>query len=147
MGNFEFTLKMESWSKKTKQGVKPELLKQLIENQKGKCKLTGVDLEFDKSKLYEEENKGHCNPIYAVVDHISPSDKGTRIDSIDEVQILCFAINDMKGNIPKKLFETLIKTNEWEKFVGDWKDCVSENKDNIFEMCSFIKEYDKKPKS
>lgn len=61
---------------------------------------------------------------------------------IEDVQIVCYAINDMKGHLPEKLFNVIIKSDVWKKFANGWKDLSVNGKDEIEKFKDYIKNFD-----
>lgn len=112
--------KQIEWASKKKQDISPQIIQELISDQEGKCALTKVELIFDVLEGTPTKNKG-CHALYATVDHKSPSKKNDKNVSKDDVQIICYAINDMKGHLPKRLFESILKTEAWQIFIAGWK--------------------------
>ena len=116
MQNYTLTKEQEAWASKRKHGLGKLTLRELIKKQEGKCALSGVDLKFNKKKYGTPVAKGDgCHPLYAAVDHISPS------NNADGHQIVCYDLNDLKGHLPKVLFEALRKTSAWGNFIKKWQ--------------------------
>lgn len=92
------------WSSKKKQNVSIKILKELVEKQKGLCALTRAKLNFEKN-CGRIGGNGGCHPLFASIDHKSPLSKDKDEVDIEDVQIVCYAINDMKGHLPEKLFK------------------------------------------
>ena len=96
----------------------------LIQEQDGKCALTGVPLLFNAKNGTTQKGGLGCHPLYASVDHINPkrTDHG--------FQILCYDINDLKAHLPLPLFNALIKTKEWKRFTKEWKRLAKSSPNN-----------------
>ena len=71
-----------------------------------------------------------CHPLYASVDHIMPGSEDGGL------QIVCYDCNDLKGHMPKPLFEELQKTEAWKEFIKSWQKLAEETseKRGIFKM-------------
>lgn len=111
----ELTSDQKRWASKGRQGVnKSELLRILIK-QKGKCALSGVDMIFNVREGTPAKGGRGCHPLYPAVDHIDPGnfDGGH--------QIVCYALNDLKGHLPIECFEALQKTNAWKSLMRQWR--------------------------
>jgi hypothetical protein len=130
--NYELTPEQEEWAKRAKQGVKPEKLRNLIKEQKGLCNLSDAKLIFDKRYGTTEKNKG-CHPLYAAVDHVSPSE-----DSYG-YQIICYDLNDFKAHLPCKIFKGLRRTKAWKQLMEDWR-CASERTKSIKVFKNLLKD-------
>jgi len=96
-----------------------------IKHQKGKCAITKAKLLFDV-----EYGKAPCHPLYASVDHIVPGSEDGGL------QIVCYDCNDLKGHMPKPLFEALQKTDTWKEFIESWQRLAEKKseKREIFKM-------------
>jgi hypothetical protein len=55
-----------------------------------------------------------CHPLYPAVDHI---DFG---NYAGDYQIVCYALNDLKGHLPPDCFKALTKTSAWKKLMQMW---------------------------
>ena len=56
-----------------------------------------------------------CHPLYPAVDHIDPKnpDGGH--------QIVCYALNDLKGHLPLECFNALKATKAWKTLMKQWR--------------------------
>lgn len=94
----------------------------LIAKQRGLCALTGICLFFDARSGMSQKGGPGCHPLYAAADHIEPGNNS-------KFQIICYDLNDMKGHMPKPLFDALTKTKEWRLFIKKWKLVADKNSD------------------
>lgn len=113
--DYELTLAQEQWASKRKHGLSPSKLKALIKKQKGQCALSGAEMIFDKEHGNPNVNSDGCHPLYAAVDHVSPSN-----DSYG-FQLVCYDLNDLKGHLPYKIFKELQLTVAWGQLMDDWR--------------------------
>ena len=49
------------------------------------------------------------------VDHIDPGNRNGGF------QIICYALNDLKGHMPTGCFNALTRTDEWKELMQMWK--------------------------
>jgi hypothetical protein len=125
---YKLTDDQEQWAEKRKQNLSPDILRELIKRQKGKCKLTNTEMLFNKANHGTAGNGIGVHPLYATVDHIDPKNKGKMNLNIEDVQLLCYAINDMKGHMPFRLFNVILKEQkEWNKFKTKWQKITKRN--------------------
>lgn len=110
----ELTEQQKKWASKRKQGVAPKTLRVLLNKQKGRCALSGVNMIFDKNEGTPMKGGRGCHPLYAAVDHIDPGNRE------GGYQIICYALNDLKGHLPPDCFKALLETNEWKKLMSKW---------------------------
>lgn len=120
----ELTEEHKKWASKKKQGASVVRLRELIIDQKGYCALSGVKMIFDKKKGTPVSGGKGCHPLYAAVDHKDPGNpEGGH-------QIVCYALNDLKGHLPFDCFEALRTTDAWKKLMEIWaKQAENDNKD------------------
>lgn len=103
------------WARKRKQDLSPAHLKELVLKQKGRCALSGARMIFEKEYGTPKINTAGCHPLYAAVDHISPSNQGYGH------QLVCYDLNDLKGHLPNKLFTELQNTSARKHLMQQWK--------------------------
>lgn len=105
----------EQWaSKRSRQKLSSTRLRELLRKQEERCALSGAPFVFDK-KLGTPQKGGYgTHPLYPVVDHV---ECGTQRDH----QIVCHALNDVKGHLPFDCFEALKCTEPWKKLMVQWK--------------------------
>lgn len=113
----------KDWASKRKQNISPHVLTKLVMRQNGRCKLSGAKMIFDKGEGTPQEGRG-CHPLCAAVDHISPGNPAVG------VQLVCYALNDLKGHLPLDCFQALAKTKEWRKLMRRWRDQALKDPDN-----------------
>ncbi|HRS66424.1 MAG TPA: hypothetical protein P5519_11130 [Spirochaetia bacterium] len=111
----ELTEQQQKWAAKRKQGASPKTLRDLLNKQKGRCALSGVEMIFDVNKGTPVSGGRGCHPLYAAVDHIDPGNRE------GGYQIICYALNDLKGHLPTDCFKALQETNEWKKLMSKWR--------------------------
>lgn len=104
----------KEWASRRKQNISSRMLAELVAKQHGRCKLSDVEMVIDKREGTPQDGKG-CHPLYAAVDHISPG------NPVVGVQLVCYALNDLKGHLPLACFQALVKTKEWGKLMLLWK--------------------------
>ena len=111
----ELNQQQEKWASKRRQGVAKTLLRSLLIQQECKCALSGVEMIFDTSEGTPVTGGKGCHPLYPAVDHIDPGnpDGGH--------QIVCYALNDLKGHLPFDCFYALTQTNEWRSLMDRWR--------------------------
>jgi len=61
------------------------------------------------------------HPLYRAVDHIECGnvERGC--------QVVCYALNDVKGHIPFECFEALKRTTEWKELMEQWREQAEKN--------------------
>lgn len=111
----ELTQQQKIWASKKKQGATPDMLREKLKEQKGKCALSGVDMIFDKTKGTPKAGGEGCHPLYAAVDHKDPG------NSDGGYQIVCYALNDLKGHLPTDCFQALSDTQAWNSLMKRWR--------------------------
>lgn len=113
--NFQLTTAQIEWASKRKQGLSPSKLKELIIKQKGRCALSGEEMIFDKTYGNPNIISSGCHPLYAAIDHISPSNDKYGF------QLVCYDLNDLKGHLPYKIFKELQLTEAWKHLMKTWR--------------------------
>ncbi len=111
----ELTEDQKKWAAKRKQGASPKTLRDLLIKQKGMCALSGVDMIFDKKEGTPVSGGRGCHPLYAAIDHIDPGNHA------GGYQIVCYALNDLKGHLPPDCFKALSETDAWQKLMDLWR--------------------------
>lgn len=106
----------ERWAQKRRQGVSGKKLREILVNQGGKCALSGAEMVFDTSEGTPQAGGRGCHPLYPAVDHVDPGNRDGR------VQIVCYALNDLKGHLPTDCFEALIETVAWRSLTQRWRE-------------------------
>src|SRR5579872_2612216 len=115
---FHFTSEHRRWARARQRiygGSTTEYLT-LIEAQSGICAFSEVPLIFDSSHGggFAPGGPG-CHPLYAALDHCAP---GSRCQGI---QIVCYALNDLKGHLPLDCFIALSRTPSWRRLMEAWR--------------------------
>jgi hypothetical protein len=126
----ELTEKQKMWSKKRRQGASSKMLEEILIKQKGKCALSDADLVFDVTEGTPQKGGNGCHPCYPAVDHIDPGNPN------GGYQIVCYALNDLKGHLPTDCFKALIKTKAWKTLMKSWR---KQAKTNIADREAFKK--------
>ncbi len=96
-------------------GLNLSELRERIKKSKGKCDLSGAPMIFEKEHGTPKAGTAGCHPLYASVDHISPGNQDYGH------QLVCYALNDLKGSLPYKLFAELQNTSAWKHLMQQWK--------------------------
>lgn len=109
------TEQQKKWAAKRNQGASPKTLRDLLSEQQGRCALSGVDMIFDKNEGTPVPGGKGCHPLYAAVDHIDPG------NHTGGYQIVCYALNDLKGHLPSDCFKALSETEAWHKLMNVWR--------------------------
>ncbi len=116
MAEFELTEKHKQWARKRPQKVPASELIRLLMEQKGLCKLSQAPLVFDVSERTPIKDGPGCHPLSPAVDHKDPCDPKSGF------QIVCYALNDLKGHLPVDCFDALSSSNAWKELMRKWKE-------------------------
>lgn len=111
----ELNQQQEKWASKGRQGVAKTLLRSLLIQQECKCALSGVEMIFDTSEGTPVTGGKGCHPLYPAVDHIDPGNPN------GGYQIVCYALNDLKGHLPFDCFNALTQTDAWRSLMDRWQ--------------------------
>lgn len=111
----ELNQQQEKWASKGRQGVAKPTLRSLLIQQKCKCALSGVEMIFDTSEGTPVTGGKGCHPLYPAVDHIDPGNPN------GGHQIVCYALNDLKGHLPVDCFNALTQTDAWCSLMVRWR--------------------------
>lgn len=106
----------KKWASKSRQGAKKEILLELLKKQEGKCAISKVEMIFKPVEGRPVKGGRGCHPLYPAVDHIDPG------NSNGGYQIVCYALNDLKGHLPVDCFNQLMRTSAWKKLMKQWAD-------------------------
>jgi len=98
---FRLNQLQEQWASKKRPGVPASKLRKTLIAQKGLCALSQVALIFDVSERTPEKGGHGCHPLSPAVDHIDPGNPSGGF------QIICYALNDLKGHPPLECFDVL----------------------------------------
>jgi hypothetical protein len=120
----ELTEDQRHWASRRKQGVAPSDLRDLLKRQEGRCALSGVRLEFDVAERTPVKGGRGCHPLSPAVDHIDPGNPR------GGYQIICYALNDLKGHLPQDCFEALVRTEPWQALMAQWRDQADRDRSN-----------------
>jgi hypothetical protein len=112
----DLTPEQERWASKRRQGVAKTKLRSILIKQNGKCKLSEVDMLFDVSEGTPKPGGRGSHPLYPAVDHIDPGNPH------GGHQIVCHALNDLKGHLPPDCFEALQLTGAWKGLMAKWRE-------------------------
>ncbi len=118
----KLNLQQKKWASKRRQGLAPRDLCYLLKKQNGKCALSKAEMIFDKRQGTPVAGGKGCHPLYASVDHKDPGNPAA------ERQIVCYALNDLKGHLPLSCFNALKETDAWCSLMKQWKDQAERDK-------------------
>jgi len=123
MTTFKISEEHKRWAKgrQRRYGGKAEDYIELIRKQLGKCAFSNVRLIFDKREGTPVAGGKGCHPLYAALDHRSPG----KFD--DGLQIVCYALNDLKGHLPLNCFLELQETKSWKDLMKAWRHQADKN--------------------
>jgi len=77
--------------------------------------MSDVEMIFDNIEGAPVKGGRGCHPLYPAVDHIDPGNpEGGH-------QIVCYALNDLKGHLPCECFEALSGTSAWLALMEQWR--------------------------
>lgn len=114
-GAYDLTEDQLQWAKKRRQGVGPRGLRAMLVAKRGQCALSKVPMVFDRSERTPVRAGRGCHPLSPAVDHVDPGNHtGPR-------QIICYALNDLKGHLPTDCFEALVDTKSWDRLMKAWR--------------------------
>jgi hypothetical protein len=111
----ELSASAKAWASKGRQGLSPEELRDLLREQEERCALSGAHLLFSKKLGTPRKGGRGVHPLYPAVDHIECR------TGIQGHQIVCYALNDVKGHLPFECFKALKRTQAWKLFMQRWK--------------------------
>jgi hypothetical protein len=111
----ELNQQQKKWASKRRDGATPKILRSLLIQQKCKCALSGVEMIFDVNEGTPVNGGKGCHPLYAALDHKDPGNPNGGF------QIICCAINDLKGHLPLDCFNDLEKTPAWQSLMERWR--------------------------
>lgn len=115
MADFTLSPPQIEWASKRHQGASPSEQRRLLRDQKGRCALSDVELLFDVKDRTPEKGGVGCHPLSPAIDHKDPGNPH------GGYQIVCYALNDLKGHLPTECFEALCCTEAWRKLMSGWK--------------------------
>jgi hypothetical protein len=116
VSDFELSPAQEKWAKRGRQGAAPIELRRMLKKQKGRCALSKVLLMFGAQHHGTREKNGRgCHPLYPAVDHKDPGNPN------GGYQIVCYALNDLKGHLPTECFKALRSTKAWKSLMQEWR--------------------------
>jgi len=123
-GDFTLSSSQQAWASKRGRGASRAEQKRLLVAQMGRCALSGVELLFDVEERKAKKKGPGCHPLSPAVDHKDPGNpKGG-------YQIICYALNDLKGHLPTECFEALCCTDAWKKLMQNWRGQASKNRND-----------------
>jgi hypothetical protein len=108
---YKLTPAQKQWASKKRQGVTAERQREILIGQKGVCALSGAAMLFDSKECTPKKNGPGCHPLCPAVDHIDPG------SPTGGFQIVCHALNDLKGHLPVECFDALRATKAWDKLM------------------------------
>jgi hypothetical protein len=112
---YELSESAKKWASRRHQGLSPTKLRELLIKQQGRCALSEVPLLFDKEEGTPKRGGHGVHPLYPAVDHIESGSE------VREHQIVCYALNDVKGHLPHACFEALKQTEPWKELMQKWR--------------------------
>jgi len=112
------------WCRKSRWEISPPKLREMLRESGGNCKLSGVKMIFDAESGNPQRGGPGVHPLYASIDHIAPK------NTARGHQIVCYALNDLKGHLPYNCFQALKKTTEWQSLMKKWKAQAKKNPDD-----------------
>lgn len=115
MSGFELNKDHIRWASRSRQGAAPRRLTEMLIQQRATCALSGVEMIFDLSERTPVSGGRGCHPLSPAVDHI---DSG---NSRSMLQIVCYALNDLKGHLPAECFDALADTGAWKRLMVAWR--------------------------
>ncbi len=117
----ELSAPAEAWASKRRQGLSPKRLKDILSKQGERCALSGARLLFDRELGTPQKGGLGVHPLYPAVDHIECGnvERGH--------QIVCYALNDVKGHVPFDCFEALKHTEPWNELMRRWRSLAEED--------------------
>ena len=118
---WSLTPEQKRWASKRRQRVSPSMLKEILLAQRGRCGLSGVLMIFDVREGTPERDGQGCHPLYPAVDHIDPGNRSGGF------QIVCYALNDLKGHLPLDCFNALVETDAWKRLMKRWAEQAALN--------------------
>lgn len=115
---FQFTGEHRRWARnrqRTYGGSIADYLA-LIATQNGRCAFSDVPLVFASANGggYVSGGLG-CHPLYAALDHCAPG------SICHGIQIVSYALNDLKGHLPLECFIALSGTPAWQRLMEAWR--------------------------
>ncbi len=70
---------------------------------------------FDVAEGTPQTGGRGCHPLYPAVDHKDPGNPH------GGHQIVCYALNDLKGHLPPDCFCALQRTKAWKRLMTCWR--------------------------
>lgn len=131
--DYQLTEAQIKWTKNKKK-LSSSRLKELIKKQKGRCALSDALLIFDKEYGNPNINRAGCHPLYAAIDHISPTNESYGY------QLVCYDLNDLKGHLPNKVFMEFQNTSAWKLLMRQWKSQSEKDSFDIRALQTLLKD-------
>lgn len=120
----DLTQEQKKWASRKRQGATAKALRLLLIAQGGRCALSGVQMIFENAEGTPVPGGKGCHPLYPAVDHKDPGNpKGG-------YQIVCYALNDLKGHLPPDCFKALSETAEWQLLMERWRAQAAKDKND-----------------
>jgi hypothetical protein len=120
---FTITSDHQRWAKSAarKYGHTKAYWLELIAKQRGLCGFSDTVLLFDAESGTPKKGGEASHPIYAVIDHCAPGcdDRGH--------EIVCYDLNDLKGNLPFDCFKALRATPAGLELMSRWRAQAEKN--------------------
>lgn len=115
LSDFSLTEEQLVWIAKRRQRVAPTYLRELLIAQKGRCALSQAEMLFNLVERTPVRGARGCHPLSPAVDHVDPGNNSGRR------QLVCYALNDLKGHLPVDCFDALQKTDPWIRLMEAWR--------------------------
>lgn len=117
MSDFELSHVQIDWIRRCAKNHKLPVryVEDLIRKQRGCCAWSGAKLFYDKPRGKAFRGGLGVHPLYASLDHCSPG------SNLEGHQIVCYALNDLKGHIPFDCFRELQQSSPWVRIMDRWK--------------------------
>jgi hypothetical protein len=110
----ELTDPQQRWASRGRRGVSRKTLREILVNQNGLCALSQVEMIFDLDEGKPIKEGRGTHPLYPSVDHIDPGNPQ------GGYQIICYALNDLKGHLSPDCFNALSETGAWHSLMDKW---------------------------
>ncbi|MGO9441499.1 MAG: hypothetical protein ACLPXM_13245 [Terriglobales bacterium] len=116
MDEFRLTSEQERWALKRRQGISPSELRKALIEQGGLCRFSQAPLLFEVSECTPMKGGRGCHPLCPAVDHKDPGNPEGGF------QIVCYALNDLKGHLPVECFDALSASDAWKALMLKWRE-------------------------
>lgn len=130
----EITPDHRRWSKNQQQryGRTRAYYLEMIVQQNGSCAFSGAAMRFDGASGTAKSGLG-CHGLYAALDHSAPGSDARGH------QIVCYALNDLKGHLPYDCFLAQVQTPAWQRLMADWRRQAAKDPDDCVALYSLLR--------